>query len=137
MDANEVKELMVAMGFTADDAYATAALKKFDTDGDGTLSSGEFGALFEFLRKQAAAATATTAQAGGSVSIQKFDTDGSGSLDVKEVGAMLVELGFEANEEYTKQVMVKFDQNQDGRLDASEFARLYAFCLENGGRDGD
>lgn len=50
---------------------------------------------------------------------------------------MLTKLGFEANEQYTKQVMVKFDQNQDGQLDAAEFAQLYAFCLANGGRDGD
>eukprot|EP01046_Picozoa_sp_COSAG06_P060951 COSAG06_NODE_13170_length_1286_cov_1.061500_2_plen_68_part_01 len=37
MNVTEVKELMVAMGFAADDAYAAAALKRFDKNGDGSL----------------------------------------------------------------------------------------------------
>ena len=36
---------------------------------------------------------------------------------------------------YTKAVMGKFDSDGDGLLDEAEFARLYAFCLEHGGRD--
>eukprot|EP01044_Picomonas_judraskeda_P020066 COSAG03_NODE_4375_length_1571_cov_91.989810_2_plen_65_part_00 len=60
---------MVAMGFAADDAYAAAALKKFDKDGDGTLSPAEFGPLFEYLSRQAAAAAA---QADSTFSLQ-FD----------------------------------------------------------------
>ena len=59
----------MAMGFAADDAYANAALNKFDKDGDGTLSAAEFGPLFEFLNRQAAAAAAAV-QADSTVSLQ-------------------------------------------------------------------
>ena len=152
MNVTEVKELMVAMGFAADDAYAAAALKRFDKNGDGSLDSAEFGPLFAFLKKQAAAAAADggggAAAAGGAAqgeggggptgsSLARFDLDGSGGLDVKEVGVTLTKLGFQANEEYTRQVMEKFDANGDGQLDEAEFARLYAFCLANGGREGE
>lgn len=41
--------MMQQLGFAMDDAYLAGIFKKFDTDGDGLLSSTEFDKLASFL----------------------------------------------------------------------------------------
>ena len=107
------------------DAALQAAFRQYDKDTTGQLDALEFERVCRDMGFESVAYDI----------FASLDKDGSGTLNTKEVGEMLIKLGFDADEQYTKQVMAKFDVNGDGRLDPAEFAKLYAFCLANGGRD--
>ena len=54
LNAAEVSTLVKQLGFDATPAYVTQLMSKFDVDGDGAISEGEFLPLWDFMQSHLA-----------------------------------------------------------------------------------
>ena len=94
-------------------------IEALDIDGDGTIGYEEFVAATMETKHWATTDRLEEAFAA-------LDTDGSESLDVAEVAAALGE-----NDANAQEIMARFDQNGDGKIDLSEFKEM---MLEHEGK---
>ena len=72
-----------------------------------------------------AVADALPAAGGDPDVFTSFDTDMDEQLHTAEIRAVLAKMGFDADEEYVVQVIAKFDADQSGTIDRTEFAALF------------
>merc|ERR1711964_709985 len=60
----------------------------------------------------------------------ELDADGSGFLEPDEIKQVLQQFGANPSDENMKDVMTDLDKNGDGKIDKSEFARLFEQVLQ-------
>ena len=100
-------------------ADAAEAMRRYDTDGNGSVSRTEFAALARDLdghrRKGARASEA--------------------AISTAELQATLLQLGLDATEDQTKAVLERYDADASGTLELGEFAKLVAdvFAFQSAG----
>ena len=128
------------------EATTAEMFAKYDADGNGSLTWGEFKPLYlkclasdraqkklvEQAASQCTPETAATAFAAA-------DADGSGSLDASELSSLLRQalsaLSAQMSEAewdaYVADVITRGDKDGNGQFDQEEFLNLYSHCLAN------
>ena len=57
-------------------------------------------------------------------SFDKYDANGSGKLDHKELRAALKDMGMEMDTDRTRNILIKYDEDQNGLMEFAEFMQL-------------
>ena len=128
LKGGEIKKILQAMGYAADDAYLAGVLDSFDADRSGGIEAAEFAAFFEFFKANAPAPApaAVELSAEDRATFESADGNKDGVLKVDEIQAMLQGMGYNVDEEYLAGIMENFDDDKSGAIDAAEFPKLLA-----------
>ena len=123
--------LFLAASLRADEAKPAAGLtptemallKRFDTNGDGKLDESELADAHEALRVQPATRAAIAAQVYDRL-VEHFGKDEAGRLDPAEQAEAVGYLR-QNNPRIYQALLLRFDSNGDGQLDAAETSALF------------
>ena len=99
-------------------------LKRFDVDGDGTLSEAERQAMHEAMPRRRSRPGGPQRPSHEEV-MKRFDTDGDGKLSETEREAMHAE-----RERFHEENMTRFDADGDGRLSEAERKTMWETLRE-------
>ena len=116
LDKRELRNALSELNLDVSSDEATAALRKFDADGSGSLGMSEFMRLASML--------APIASDDVIKAFKKYDANGTGALDRQELEAALKEMGLNMSSKEVGAAMKSVDADNNGRLDLTEFARL-------------
>jgi len=106
--------------------YKTALMNKVDANKDGKIDLMEFTMLFEDMLARLELITAAKKK------FDELDVDKSGFLETPEISTLMtqvlsayVEKSPEEREKFQVTLLDRIDQNKDGKLDLSEFTKLW------------
>ena len=125
---------------TTDEVFA-----KFDADGNGSLTWGEFKKLYmkclacdRVKKKLVEQATSQCTPEAAAAAFAAADADNSGKLDASELSSLLrkalgelSKMGDAEWDAYVADVVKRGDKDGDGQFDQEEFLNLYSHCLAN------
>lgn len=145
IDVSELRAALQALGLPTATAQATQILARFDADRSGRLDVDEFASLCAELQKfQATSGIAASLAppplapismlpAGSGAAVDEVDRifylhddDQSGDIDSLELRVALEALGLPLGSAQAVQVLAKYDDDKNARLDLREFRRLVA-----------
>jgi len=111
-------------------------LKRFDANMDGKLNVIEFADAFKAM---GATESKTKMKMSEWKALKEFDKDGSGVLEREELMQILTHSSGKAkgmSNEDAREFIDLFDEDQNGNIDASEFAKFYHSLLGGDGGSG-
>ena len=126
LDYRELKSALKYMGFDLSTGGAMEVVRRYDDRPDGKLDVKEFAELIADLESGAIRATAPTDGIPERIvkAFRYFDQNGSGYLDYRELKNALQYMGFDLSTGGAMEVVKRYDDKPDGKLDVREFAAL-------------
>jgi len=121
ISADELGEVLRALGQPVTDAELRAMIATVDLDGSGTIEINEFRALF---LPQEPSLDATMGDEDLRSAFSDFDRDGDGQISVAELRRALRALGEDVDAEGIEAMVHQADADGDGQVNYEEFARI-------------
>jgi len=124
LSSNELKGLMITLGYHVSDEELSAIMADLDTNHNGVIDFEEFGRLS--ITHPPKPSEKHTVEDYTTI-FSLFDHDGNGVITSAELKATMATMtGADVTDEQVEQAMKEADTNGDGVINYAEFARVMA-----------
>ena len=131
LDYRELKKALNYLGINLSAGGAKEVVMRYDDQPDGKLDVQEFAALVADLEAGMIRAQDSGIPEHVVKAFRHFDRNGTGYLDFRELKQALKYMGLNLSSASAKEIVMRYDDRPDGKLDIREFAELVA-DLESG-----
>jgi len=129
--ADEIGEVMRAMGFRPTDEELTELIDEIDEDGSGAIEFGEFAQLCaKFLVEDP---DPETLRAELKDAFRLFDKEGSGFITMVQFRGIIAEVDPKLTEEDLDAIISEIDEDGSGTMDFEEFCEMMMATDEDKG----
>merc|ERR1712098_965944 len=120
--ADDIGEVMRAMGFRPTPEELEALIEEIDEDGSGAIEFGEFAQLCaKFLVEDP---DPETMKAELKQAFRLFDKEGTGFITMETFRGILAEVDSKLSEADLDQIIAEIDEDGSGTMDFEEFCEL-------------